>query len=444
MALIAVLVGVGRVQVIDIEILLIDGEDGQAKGDLVVVADDDPRLSRFDRADHRQARRVQVSDIADRWDAQAAMGIIGQDRSAGGGAGPGDHPVVRAFLRRRPLQHGQLAAVRLEGDLLGGQDIVAQHLGGHVAWIQALGRLDSPGRLDRLAQPVGGQAGQAGYAGAGDFRGDIAGQGVAADADNVLRPPIVRLAVGDGKFDRQGRLAGPHPGHIGVDPGREGLGARLGPGAIGGPLGRHVAAIQEQSGGAVFRDESGAKALGQLAQAPLAPQVHLPQPVARGVIALDEKGVVIVAGIDVRHAPVVDQNLGRLVQPGNGGRVVAHGARQGGIGRRGRQPHRQYRRHRRPDPEPLHAVASLILRAWSGMRLGRIIQCLRSFRQSPIGAKLGAWPRNTSPKGRGRGPRRKAWEGEGLRGFRMKLRGLIPSTSHSLRERAPPSPHGRR
>ena len=51
MALVVVVVAVGRVQVVDVEVLLIDVEDGQAEGDLAVVADGDAGQRRLAGAD---------------------------------------------------------------------------------------------------------------------------------------------------------------------------------------------------------------------------------------------------------------------------------------------------------------------------------------------------------------------------------------------------------
>ena len=61
--------------------------------------------------------------------------------------------------------------------------------------------------------------------------------------------------------------------------------------AVGGPFGCHVAAIKEQARGPVLGEVARTEIGGQQAEAALAPKVDLPQPVARGVEALQEEQV---------------------------------------------------------------------------------------------------------------------------------------------------------
>ena len=86
---VAVLVRVVRVGLVDVEVLLIDGEDGEAEGDLAVVADGDAGQRRLAGADDGEAGRVQVDDVAQRRHADGR----GADRSPGSG---GRSPCGRA------------------------------------------------------------------------------------------------------------------------------------------------------------------------------------------------------------------------------------------------------------------------------------------------------------------------------------------------------------
>jgi hypothetical protein len=59
-----VLVGVARIELVDVEVLLVDREDRQAEGDPSVMPDGDARQGRLARSDHRHAGRIQMHDVA--------------------------------------------------------------------------------------------------------------------------------------------------------------------------------------------------------------------------------------------------------------------------------------------------------------------------------------------------------------------------------------------
>ena len=82
-----VLVRIARIQLVDVEVLLIDREDRQAEGDLAVVPDGDARQSRFARSDHRHPGRIQMHDVAQGRHAMGTVGIVRQDRPARCGPG---------------------------------------------------------------------------------------------------------------------------------------------------------------------------------------------------------------------------------------------------------------------------------------------------------------------------------------------------------------------
>ena len=80
---------------------------------------------------------------------------------------------------------------------------------------------------------------------------------------------------------------------------------------VRGPLALHVAAVEEQPGGAVLLDVRRAERLREQPQPAAPPQVDLEQPVAGGVEALRDEDVVGGLGVQVRDPPLVDDELHR-------------------------------------------------------------------------------------------------------------------------------------
>ncbi|MCY1232599.1 hypothetical protein D9M72_451000 [compost metagenome] len=282
------------------------------------------------------------------------MRVVGQDRAAGGGALAADDPVVRPEAAAGVAVGVHQCVELVERDAGGlriaprlfrearcgsGQFVgAAQFGGGNRAGVDAGTEPGLDLRVEFAAQPVGTRGVLFGLAielGAFDFAGEVERQAVVADAHDVFGLPARRLVVELAEFGRQqlGLLLGQR--HIGVHPGHEGLGHALGVGAVGQPFAVHVAAKQHRARHAVAVGIGRAEIPGHLAKSALAPQVDLPQAVARGHEALHEEGVVERAGIDMRHAPAVDQHAGGLFQAGHGKQVVAgggfgHGGRDGG------------------------------------------------------------------------------------------------------------------
>ena len=150
-----------------------------------------------------------------------------------------------------------------------------------------------------------------------DLAREVQRQPVMPDADDVGGLPA-RRAVAE-----QAELLGQQIGlprrevHVGVDAGHERLGDALGVGGIREPLAIQVAAEQHRARHAVALDVRGPEVLRHLAEPALAPEVHLPQPVARGDEALCGEGVVEPLGVDVRHAPFVHEHLDRALEAGH-------------------------------------------------------------------------------------------------------------------------------
>ena len=231
-AAVAVLARVGGVEVVDVEVFLIDREDGQAEGDLVVVAEADAGLGRLAGADDVEAGCAQGHDVAQRWDAQGPVRIVGQHGAAGGAARGRDHPVVGALGGGLGVEIGQVAGVvgrgagggRREAHVAGGQLVVVEHVGRNRAGVEAGRNRQRVRRLDLDPQPVQLKAGGAGDLGALYLGVDIAGEAVAADTHHVLGRPEVRLALRQLELDRQRLGAGTDGPNIGVDPAGERLG----------------------------------------------------------------------------------------------------------------------------------------------------------------------------------------------------------------------------
>ena len=311
--------------VVDIQVLLIHVEDGQAPGGGVVVAEADPGQGGLPRPDHVQVRGIHIHHIAQGRHAVGPVRVIGQDRPAGGGVGGIHDPVVGTLPRDLGIVLGQALHVghlrhhglAVEADIARGQQVVLQHLRPDGAGIEALGNLHLVGGFQLSAQGLEGQAAQAQGPGADHLGRQIAHQGVAADAHHLVRRPGLGHRAGQGEFRRGGAAACADLGDIGIDPGDEGFGPALRLGGIGGPFGGHVPTIEKQARGPVLLHEGGAEAGGQASQSSLAPQVDLPQPVPGGIVALKEEGVVGIGPIDVGNAPVVHHDLPRRGEAGD-------------------------------------------------------------------------------------------------------------------------------
>ncbi|MDH6593746.1 hypothetical protein M2165_003635 [Variovorax sp. TBS-050B] len=354
-ALVAVLGGVGRVELVHVQVLLVHVEAREAEGDGAVVADGEPGQEGLARADGVHARRAQVRHVAQARRAVGAVRIVGEDRAAGGAEPRRDHPVVAAVggggVAGLGLQRCRGVAVRLRrhrdgewrvrlGELrrCGGQLVGrAQFRMRHGAGVEPRRHGGRDRRIEFAPQPVGLRARGAGAEGAGalDLGGEVEREAVVPDAHDVLGRPDRRLVAEQRELGRQQRGLRAHLRHVGVDAGREGLGHALGVGAVGQPLAVHVAAVEHGARGAVVLNPGGPEVLRHLAEPALAPQVHLPEAVARGDEALRHEGVVERARVEVRHAEAVHQHLGRLLEAGHGERRRRARRRLRAGGRRG-------------------------------------------------------------------------------------------------------------
>jgi hypothetical protein len=137
---------------------------------------------------------------------------------------------------------------------------------------------------------------------------------MAADAHHVLWLPKIGHGACHAELDWNRLPACANVLHVGVDARHEGLGVALRIRTVGGPLFVHLTAIEKQAGGSVLSGVGRAEVFGEEAEPAFTPEINLPKPIARGVEALQEDGVTCGAGIDVRDTPLIDNDLGRLLE----------------------------------------------------------------------------------------------------------------------------------
>ncbi|MNX67269.1 hypothetical protein D3C86_983910 [compost metagenome] len=256
----------------------------------------------------------------------------------------GGHPALRQRAgKRRALIGGQRAAREVGRDeflAVAGQLVIVQDRLVDLAHVQPGRHLQGQGRLE-CAQPLHGVQPQGGdLLRHPDFLVEVARQPVDAD-QRGLGAPIAGLGAGQLEFRRHLLGICLDPVHVGVDAIREGGKNGAAFGVIAGELGLHVAAEQEEARRAVLLDEARAELLGHLAFTLAAPQVKLPQTVARGAETLGKEQIILVLRINVRYAVLVPHDLHGLGQPCHVDRVLL-AAWRGAAGRQDNQPARQH------------------------------------------------------------------------------------------------------
>ena len=323
--LVLVLRGIGRVQLIDVEVLLVDIEDGEAKGDGSVVPKRDSGQRRFARADHVEARCGEVHQVAKARRRIRPVRVVCKNRATGRRFRRSNHPAIAALGKRlliesrdrlrtcRDLEHILAHRYVLRRELKHLQDVRRK------AWIEPVRHLRLPvvGESEadlisvhvvRLAQGVG----------ARHLGEKVSREPVGADTHYILRRPLSRSVVELFEFPRQARGVLREPIHIRVDAVDEPLRDRFGfagcASAIDTPLAVHVAAIEEQPSGAILLEEPRTEHLRELPKTAASPQVDLKQSVSRSVEPLHIEEVCLAPGVYMRHAPTVHANLGRSMK----------------------------------------------------------------------------------------------------------------------------------
>lgn len=95
-ATIAVLIGIGRVGIVDVQVFAIGAEDGESPCAEFVVADGNAGQHRLAAADDIPTRRDEMNPVTQRWRGDSPVRIAGQDGRATQGARAVNHPVVAA------------------------------------------------------------------------------------------------------------------------------------------------------------------------------------------------------------------------------------------------------------------------------------------------------------------------------------------------------------
>ncbi|CAA9342070.1 MAG: hypothetical protein AVDCRST_MAG90-2033 [uncultured Microvirga sp.] len=339
---------IAAIRLIDIDVFLVGVEDRETEGDPAVVPDGDARHGRLPRPNGVEARRGEMDEVAQRGHRVRAVRVVCEDRAAGVGSAAMDDPVVRPLPLGVPdhvaevgdlgpgLRLGQRRGepLRRDGHGRGGELVEVEHLERDGRKIDPLGDLGPSRRLEVLAQEVGLRIGAGQHVGAQHLRERVAGKAVASDPHDILGRPALGLRADERELRRQPRRLALDKVHEGVDAGDERLADRFRVRRIGGPFGRHVAAVEEEPRGAVLRQKTRAEIGGEPPQPALAPQVDLPEPVAGGVEALGEEQIGFVLRPDMRDAPAVDRDVGGLGEARDGdgfverwiaGRCFAHG-----------------------------------------------------------------------------------------------------------------------
>jgi hypothetical protein len=314
---VAVALRIVRVQLQDEQILLVDMEIGAAEGEMVGMALHNPGQAGGAAADHVEARRGQMGDVARIEAADAEMRIVGQDRPPGRGSAGADRPGVAAGIGAR--LHGRRGGVgrdqRAEREPAEAQHAEVRF--GHGGGVQPVRHGQRPGRMQRRDDRVQREQAHRREPGAAHLVADAA-EPLAAGEHQLTHVPLQRADAEDAIFERQQAGIGLDLVDAGVDPRDIGPGAGEDVRRHAGQLRVQVAAEQEQPGGGVMLGEGGAEGLRQPAELAPVRQVDLEQPVPRDDIALAEEGVGDRAGADVGHAIgiVDDLDIGR--QAGRG------------------------------------------------------------------------------------------------------------------------------
>ena len=94
-----VLQRIGRIELLDVQILLVEAENSESPGDVLVVAEGDSRQARFAGANDIPSRSDEMNHVAQRGQREYAVRVIGKQRLAARGQRAGDRPVVASLAR---------------------------------------------------------------------------------------------------------------------------------------------------------------------------------------------------------------------------------------------------------------------------------------------------------------------------------------------------------
>src|ERR1700730_5550581 len=135
---------------------------------------------------------------------------------------------------------------------------------------------------------------------------------VAANADGTFGGPMSWFVVQILEFEGHLIRVRVDPVDVGVDACSELLKHLFGTRTVDLPLFFHCTAVEKQAGGLVLLHIRRTEHFRELSEPTPVPDINLKQSIPRDVEALCKKQISLVLRVDVRHAPVVDQNLNWL------------------------------------------------------------------------------------------------------------------------------------
>ena len=316
-AFVAVKLGIVRIEFEDEQIVLVDMEIGASEGEAIGVALHDPRQAGGAAADHVQAGRGEMRDMAWTETAYAEMRIVGEDRSPGRAALRSDRPGIAA--RVRALRSACRSRIRLGGGD-GAERKASQAQDAEIGLadgcgIETLGNRQRPCRTQGSDDGIQLQQAEPGEAGATNLVAGIAARH-AARQDQIAQVPLQRADAKNAIFRRQQRRILRHLVDAGVDAGDIGAGTGQDVRRHAGELFIQAAAIMEQPRHRVMRGEFGAEGFGKAPHLAPVRKVDLKQSVACHDIALTEKGIGDGLGPDVGDAIRIVDDLDRCGRAG--------------------------------------------------------------------------------------------------------------------------------
>ena len=296
--------GVVFLEPFDVEILVVGRGMGHAPRDPRVVPEvrksGNPREGQPDHIEFGTSQMVLIVGVGG---VQRPVGVSGQQRFAGGGAGSGQHPAIAAGVHfvevvERPGPLGQFLKTGVEA-----------------AGINRAGRKyrQVAGLISREKGPGAFRTQLLDHAGPPCFRLKYAHEYVPYFVDDQAVPGLPRLRgqAGDLVFD--GQRVGAFD--VGVDACRVGFEDPAGVLVAGIVVGFGAGGETEPAHQLVLSQSLGPHHFGPPAAAPTPVVLHVPEPVLCSDEPLGEERVQLTLRLDVGNSPLVPVHLGRRVEP---------------------------------------------------------------------------------------------------------------------------------
>src|SRR3984893_13795082 len=180
------------------------------------------------------------------------------------------------------------------------------------AGIKAVGNACLPGRFKFVSKFLRLEGCGTGDLCPGHLFLQVVGICVAANADGIFCGPMSWFVVQILEFEGHLIRVRVDPVDVGVDACSELLKHFFGTRTVDLPLFFHCTAVEKQAGGLVLLHIQRTEYFRELPEPTPVPDINLKQSIPRDVEALCKKQISLVLRVDVRHAPVDDQNLNWL------------------------------------------------------------------------------------------------------------------------------------